>query len=161
MALSRLSLRELQSRPARSLLTLLSIIIGAGAIVATYIASDSAKLAQRAMVQNVTGNAHLEIQAAGGGSFDIREVLFLKELDGIEVISPSVRRYSLLSMLKANPIANIASNSWGSISKRIANCGMSSMSQAKILLVTPHLSQSPMNLRYGAMRDSPNPLDSL
>ncbi|MFN5394945.1 MAG: ABC transporter permease [Planctomycetota bacterium] len=102
MALSRLSLRELQSRPARSLLTLLSIIIGAGAIVATYIASDSAKLAQRAMVQNVTGNAHLEIQAAGGGSFDIREVLFLKELEGIEVISPSVRRYSTLATLDAD-----------------------------------------------------------
>ncbi|MBU6384574.1 MAG: ABC transporter permease [Planctomycetes bacterium] len=101
MALARLSLRELQSRPARSLLTLLSIIIGAGAIVATYIASDSAKLAQRAMVQNVTGNAQLEIQAAGGGSFDIREVLFLKELDGIEVISPSVRRYSTLATLDA------------------------------------------------------------
>lgn len=99
MALSRLSLRELQSRPARSLLTLLSIIIGAGAIVATYIASESAKLAQRAMVQNVTGNAQLEIQAAGGGSFDIREVLFLKQIDGIEVISPSVRRYSTLATL--------------------------------------------------------------
>ena len=101
MALARLSLRELQSRPARSLLTLLSIIIGAGAIVATYIASDSAKLAQRAMVQNVTGNAHLEIQAAGGGSFDIREVLFLKDLEGVEVISPSVRRYSTLATLDA------------------------------------------------------------
>lgn len=101
MALSRLSLRELQSRPARSLLTLLSIIIGAGAIVATYIASDSARLAQRAMVQNVTGNAQLEIQAAGGSSFDIRDVLFLKEIPGITVISPSVRRYSTLATLDA------------------------------------------------------------
>lgn len=99
MALSRLSLRELQSRPARSLLTLLSIIIGAAAIVATYIASDSAQRAQRAMVQNVTGNSQLEIQAAGGGSFDIREVLFLKEIEGISVISPSVRRYSTLATL--------------------------------------------------------------
>ncbi|MFZ4081353.1 MAG: FtsX-like permease family protein [Pirellula sp.] len=101
MALSRLSLRELQSRPARSLLTLLSIVIGAGAIVATYIASESAKLAQRAMVQNVTGNAQLEVQAAGGGSFDIRDVLFLKEIDAVSVISPSVRRYSTLSTLDA------------------------------------------------------------
>lgn len=97
MALFRLSLRELQSRPVRSLLTLLSIVIGAAAIVATFLSSSSARLAQRAMVEGVTGNAHLEVQAAGGSSFDIREVLFLKEVPGIAVISPSVRRYSTLT----------------------------------------------------------------
>ena len=77
MALFRLSLRELQSRPVRTLLTLLSIVIGAGAIVATYLSSASARLAQRAMVESVTGYAHLEVHAAGVSSFDIRDVIFL------------------------------------------------------------------------------------
>ena len=99
MALLRLSLRELQSRPVRTLLTLLSIVIGSGAILSTYISSSSARLAQRAMVEGVTGNAHLEVQAAGGGSFDIRDVLFIQDISGISVISPSVRRYSTLSTI--------------------------------------------------------------
>ncbi len=99
MALFRLSLRELQSRPVRTLLTLLSIVIGAGAIVATYLSSASARLAQRAMVESVTGNAHLEVQAAGGSSFDIRDVIFLKDLPEISVISPSVRRYSTMTTI--------------------------------------------------------------
>ena len=51
-------------------LTLLSIVIGVSAMVATYLASDSAELAQMAMVRAVTGNASLEIEAVGGASFD-------------------------------------------------------------------------------------------
>ena len=147
MALSRLSLRELQSRPARSLLTLLSIIIGAGAIVATYIASDSARLAQRAMVQNVTGNAQLEIQAAGGGSVDIRAVLFLKEIPGISVISPSVRRCSFL----------------GSISMRTARFAMWILSLERILMrplrstFKTNREPRPLCRRFGATKALPNP----
>lgn len=98
MPLSRLSFREMQNRPARTMLTLLSIVIGAGAIVATALSSSSARLAQRAMVDAVTGNASLEIQSVGGGSFDAKQAAFLMQLDGIEVISPVIRRFSTMTI---------------------------------------------------------------
>lgn len=98
MPLSRLSFRELQNRPVRSLLTLLSIVIGAGAIIATSLSTSSARLAQKAMVDAVTGNASLEIQAVGGGSFDAKSVAFLNDIPDLEVVSPAIRRFSTMSL---------------------------------------------------------------
>ena len=94
MPLKRLSIREIRSRPARSLLTLLSIVIGVSAIVATYLASDSAQLAQIAMVRAVTGNASLEIEAVGGASFEGKPLEPVAKLPGIKIASPILRRYS-------------------------------------------------------------------
>jgi putative ABC transport system permease protein len=98
MPLSRLSLRELQNRPARTLLTILSIVIGAGAIVATALSSKSARLAQVAMVQAVTGRTSLEVQSVGGSSFDAKQVAFLTDTDGLEVISPAIRRFATMTV---------------------------------------------------------------
>ncbi len=61
MPLGKLSRREIQSRPLRSLLTLISIVIGVGAIVSTSISTESARLAQEAMIKTVTGNASLKL----------------------------------------------------------------------------------------------------
>ncbi len=102
MALYRLSLREMQKRPVRTLLTLLSIIIGSGAIVATAISSRSAQLAQVAMVEAVTGKASLEIQAAGGAPLEAKELTFLGDIPGIDVISPALRRFSMMTV-KSGP----------------------------------------------------------
>ncbi len=100
MPLRRLSIREIRSRPARSLLTLLSIVIGVSAIVATYLASDSAKLAQVAMVRAVTGNASLEIEAVGGSSFDGKPLEPVARLPGVKIASPILRRYSNMTVKK-------------------------------------------------------------
>ena len=80
MPLRKLSIREIRSRPARSLLTLFSIVIGVAAIVATSIATTSARLAQIAMVRAVTGNAALEIEGVGGSSFDATALESVSEL---------------------------------------------------------------------------------
>jgi putative ABC transport system permease protein len=98
MPLKKLSIRGIVSRPLRSLLTLMSIIIGVAAIVATSLASNSAQLAQIAMVKAVTGNASLEIEAVAGASFDISFLEQLRNLPGIRVASPVLRRYSNLSL---------------------------------------------------------------
>lgn len=98
MPLRRLSIREIRSRPARSLLTLLSIVIGVSAIVATYLASDSAQLAQIAMVRAVTGNASLEIEAVGGASFDGKPLEPVAKLPGVKIASPILRRYSNMTV---------------------------------------------------------------
>lgn len=94
MPLRKLSLRDIRSRPLRSLLTLLSIVIGVGAIVAISLASTSAQLAQMAMVRAVTGNSALEIEAVGGMSFDGKILETIEGIPGIEVASPVIRRYS-------------------------------------------------------------------
>ena len=100
MPLKRLSIREIRSRPARSLLTLLSIVIGVSAIVATYLASDSAQLAQMAMVRAVTGNASLEIEAVGGASFEGKPLEPVAKLAGVKIASPILRRYSNMKIKK-------------------------------------------------------------
>ena len=98
MPLRRLSIREIRSRPARSLLTLLSIVGGVSAIVATYLASDSAQLAQIALVRAVTGNASLEIEAVGGASFEGRPLEAIASIPGVAVASPVLRRYSNMTV---------------------------------------------------------------
>ena len=98
MPLRRLSIREIQSRPARSLLTLLSIVGGVAAIVATYLASESAQLAQIALVRAVSGNAALEIEGAGGASFDGKPLEPIAKLPGVAVASPVLRRYSNMTV---------------------------------------------------------------
>jgi len=101
MPLLRLSLREMQQRPVRTLLTLLSVVIGAGAIVATAISSRSAQLAQISMVEAVTGKANLEIQSVGGASLDAKDLTFLGDVPGLKVISPSIRRFSMMTVRDA------------------------------------------------------------
>ena len=98
MPLRRLSIREIRSRPARSLLTLLSIVGGVSAIVATYLASDSAQLAQIALVRAVTGNASLEIEAVGGASFNGKPLEAIASIPGVAVASPVLRRYSNMTV---------------------------------------------------------------
>lgn len=101
MPLGKLSRREIQSRPLRSLLTLLSVVIGVSAIVATSLASNSARLAQEAMVQSVTGKASLEIEGVGGASFDGKPLEFVAKLDAVQVASPILRRFSNMQVLPA------------------------------------------------------------
>lgn len=100
MPLGKLSRREIQSRPLRSLLTLLSVVIGVSAIVATSLASSSARLAQEAMVQSVTGKASLEIEAVGGASFDGKPLEFVAKLDSVQVASPILRRFSNMQVVR-------------------------------------------------------------
>ena len=99
MPLKKLSRREIQSRPLRSLLTLFSIVIGVSAIVATSLSSSSARLAQMAMVSAVTGNAALEIEAAGGTSFDGKPLEPIKDIPGVAVASPVMKRLSQMTIV--------------------------------------------------------------
>jgi putative ABC transport system permease protein len=88
----------MQQRPLRTLLTLLSIIIGSGAIVATSVSSRSAQQAQMAMVEAVTGKASLEISAAAGVPLDAKTLTFLGDVEDIDVVSPVIRRFSMMTV---------------------------------------------------------------
>lgn len=100
--LLKLSVREVRGRPLRSLLTLLSIVIGVAAVVATSLASSSARLAQTSMVKAVTGRTALEIQAVGGDSFDGKPIEKIGQTDGVEIASPAIRRYASMTIVVPN-----------------------------------------------------------
>ncbi|XZE21328.1 FtsX-like permease family protein [Pirellulaceae bacterium SH449] len=98
MPLAKLSRREIQSRPLRSLLTLISIVIGVGAIVSTSISTESARLAQEAMIKTVTGNAALEIVSITDGWFDGKPLEPIARMEGVQVASPIIRRFVQISV---------------------------------------------------------------
>jgi putative ABC transport system permease protein len=98
MPLGKLSRREIQSRPLRSLLTLISIVIGVGAIVSTSISTESARLAQEAMIKTVTGSASVEIVSVTDGWFDGKPLEPIAKLEGVKVASPIIRRFVQISV---------------------------------------------------------------
>lgn len=95
MALLKFSLREVSSRPARAILTLLSIVIAVGAVVSVSIATTTTRIAQKSMFAAVTGRAALEVVAEGGGSFPVTVANEIDQLDGVQAV-PVIRRYTII-----------------------------------------------------------------
>ncbi len=142
MPLGKLSWRETQSRPLRSLLTLLSIVIGVSAIVATSLASSSARLAQEAMIKSVTGNASLEIEAVGAALFDGKPLEFVAKIPGVEVASPILRRYTNITGQGSggeNTSDEIPSENGNSSEKNRTKNGDSKSIRVQLLGVIPEL----------------------
>jgi putative ABC transport system permease protein len=77
---------------------LISIVIGVGAIVSTSISTESARLAQEAMIKTVTGNASLEIVSVTDGWFDGKPLEPIAQLEGVKVASPIIRRFVQISV---------------------------------------------------------------
>ncbi len=97
MILWRFSWREWRRRPLRTWLTLLSVIIGVGAVESVALSTDSARRAQKAMLQSVMGRAALEISAAGGAEFDAGIVDKLRDIQDIAAIVPTIHRFCSLT----------------------------------------------------------------
>jgi putative ABC transport system permease protein len=87
MVLFRFTLREVWLRPLRAGLTLLSIVIGVGAIVAVTIANQTTHSAHQAMFETVTGKAALEVAGEDGGRVDQSLV---EKLDGTPGLTAAV-----------------------------------------------------------------------
>ncbi len=91
-------------RPGRTVLTLLSVIIGVAAMVAVSISTRTARLAYQQMFSAVTGTADLEITSGGKEGFPESVVADLKNLrtaDGksvVDVAVPMIYRPGLLSV---------------------------------------------------------------
>lgn len=67
MSLRRYSWRAMQQRPGRTILTVLSIVIGVTAVVGINLGTAATRNAYKQMFAVVTGRATLEIDAKGGG----------------------------------------------------------------------------------------------
>ena len=92
MILLRIGYRESLRQPGRSILTILSIVIGVATVVAVAIASGTTQQAFDNLYQTVAGHADLEITAAGGGSFDQAVADVIAKIPGVKTAAPIIQR---------------------------------------------------------------------
>ena len=82
------TLREVQRRPGRTLLTLLGIVIGVATVVAITATTRATRRSYQNMFEELGGQAALEIVAPGQGGFDPQPAL--RDLEGIRDIEHAV-----------------------------------------------------------------------
>lgn len=96
MALGTFSVREALSRPLRALLTLMSVMIGVGAVVAVLLSTSTTRQAQSEMLKAVTGDAQIEIVSGSGGMFPDAVLNAVRENPKVDVAAPTITRYAVL-----------------------------------------------------------------
>ena len=96
MSLRKFSWRSLRQRPGRTILTVLSIIIGVATTVSFAVVTASTRDAYRNMFSLVTGRTSLEISAPGDNRFSADVAKTAAATPGVEVAAPTVRRMSTL-----------------------------------------------------------------
>jgi putative ABC transport system permease protein len=105
------SLRDMAKRPGRSLLTLLSIVLGVGTVFAVSTTITGAKFAYGRMTETLTGNADAEIVARGGGHFAQKLVDSVETNPTVENAVPLLYQFALLntgrSKIQINGIGTI------------------------------------------------------
>src|SRR5262245_58039025 len=82
----------MQQRPGRTILTMLSIVIGVTAAVAVGLGTQTTRNAYKQMFAMVTGRATLEIDGKGGTAFDDAVLKQVEELPGVQAASPLLER---------------------------------------------------------------------
>src|SRR5687767_1385574 len=94
MGLRRYSRRALLSRPGRTILTLLSIVIGVSCVVSVTIVAATTREAYKTMFATVRGHASLEVQATNSGPFDQSLVDKIAAVPGVKAAVPTIKRDS-------------------------------------------------------------------
>src|SRR5262245_44656506 len=89
----------MQQRPGRTILTMLSIVIGVPAAVAVGLGTATTRNAYKAMFALVTGKTTLEIDGKGGGATVFSETLLdkVKAVPGVKIAAPVVDRPGSMS----------------------------------------------------------------
>lgn len=97
MKLWRHTVRQVRTRPARAFLTLLSIVLGVGAVVSVSMATRVTRRAYQGMFQAMAGKADLEISGLAGGAFPQAEVLpWLGTVPGVQAVTPVIQRRTVI-----------------------------------------------------------------
>ncbi len=96
MALGQFSIREISARPLRAILTVTSIAIGVGAVVAVLLSIETTRQTQRDMLRAVSGKADLEIISDGNNGFPYSVLSDIRKTEGVEVAVPSLQRFAKL-----------------------------------------------------------------
>ncbi len=92
MSLRKFSSRSLTSRLGRTILTILSIVIGVSAVVSVSVMSETTLVAQKMMFQTMTGKATLEITIPGNSGFDGGILEKVRQTPGVAMAVPLVER---------------------------------------------------------------------
>src|SRR5262245_17564900 len=87
----------MQQRPGRTILTMLSIVIGVTAAVAVGLGTETTRNAYKQMFALVTGKATLEVTAKGSGVFSEKIVEDVRNVAGVKVAAPVVERAASMS----------------------------------------------------------------
>jgi len=99
LSLRHYTWRAMQQRPGRTILTLLSIVIGVTAAVAVGLGTATTRNAYKAMFALVMGKTTLEIDGKGGGATVFSEKLLekVRAVPGVKVAAPVVDRPGSMS----------------------------------------------------------------
>lgn len=98
MSLRHYTVRAMQQRPGRAILTMLSIVIGVAAAVAVGLGTATTRNAYKQMFAMVTGRTTLEVDAAGGGGFDADVFEKIAAVPGVTAAAPLLQRPTKLSI---------------------------------------------------------------
>ncbi|MCI0361771.1 MAG: ABC transporter permease, partial [Planctomycetaceae bacterium] len=98
MSLRRYTVQAMLQRPGRTILTLLSIVIGVAAAVAIDVGTATTRESYQKMFATVTGKATLEITAAGGVSFEEKILEIAAKTPGVIAASPVVEKPTALKI---------------------------------------------------------------
>lgn len=90
MSLQYLTAGQWVRRPARALLTVLSVAIAVTAVLGTSLSQSTVRRAYREMSRTLEGPPALEIVAAEGGRFGASEISSLTEVEGVTGVLPVV-----------------------------------------------------------------------
>src|SRR3954471_15342305 len=88
VSLRHYTVRAMQQRPGRTILTMLSIVIGVAAAVAVGLGTATTRNAYKQMFAMVTGRTTLEIDASGGGGFDEAVLKKVEALSEVAAATP-------------------------------------------------------------------------
>ena len=95
-ALARFSRRHTGLRPGRTLLTLLSVVIGVAAITSVDMLSHSIRNANQRMFATVNGGSSLEISGTGNATLEQTLIEELEQVPGVQAAVPIVLRPAAL-----------------------------------------------------------------
>src|SRR5262245_35086047 len=88
----------MQQRPGRSILTMLSIVIGVAAAVAVGLGTATTRNAYKQMFAMVTGRTTLEIDGKGGIAFESTVLEKVEQIPGVEAVAPVVNRMASMNV---------------------------------------------------------------
>ncbi len=90
------SIREMQRRPGRLLLTLLGIALGLATVVATRLTIRTVDRAYRDLFEGVAGRPALEVTAKGQGGFAADAAAGLEQVGGVQAVRPRIQSAAAL-----------------------------------------------------------------
>lgn len=97
MSLRRYTVRAMQQRPGRTILTVLSIVIGVAAVVAVSLVTSTTRRAYAEMFATVNGRTSLEVRGDGGVGFPEELLSKVTGIDGIAAAVPLLKRPTRLT----------------------------------------------------------------